>query len=358
MLFFSSLYLTKRYKSRSKEIEISDKKRSNEVALHGFTFRQLFKASLHKNNRINNFLFIFLFNLPIPFVGYLFTLWIVWYLVNVSYEKKVIHTNVLNLDEFGMSFLKVERIFGEGSLNDLMTSQYAPKAKKLKALSSLATNISPVNLQIVRQTLTSTDDEIRMFGYAVINKAEKTLNQKIDKHLKILHEEAAKIENKDEEKVAFSSKELAFLYWEMVYTELSHESLKNNFLNQSIIYIQMSKEYYEMKIAEYCKGVRCDDELSQSEYANLQEAYRISSSLYMLMGRIYILREEYEAAKAEFTVAQELLPNNDTYILPYLAEVYYLTGKYDIVKTLLNKTEGLALNSTLYPIIQQWKMSS
>jgi len=358
LALFSALYLRKRYSKNSEEIKQKDKTREEAVELNSSLFKLLFKVSLHKNNFITNFLFIFFFNLPIPLIGYIFTIWIVWYLGYVTYEKKVIHTNVLNLDEFGMSFLKVERIFGEGSMSDLMTSQYAPKAKKLKALSSLAANISPVNLQIVRETLKSTDDEIRMFGYAVINKAEKTLNQKINKHLEIIHNQVQKGENKDNAKVAISSKELAFLYWEMVYTELSHDSLKNNFLNQSIIYIELSKDYYNDKIDEYCAGGNCKEYISDREKIELQEAYRATSSLYMLMGRIHLLRGNHEAAKAEFTVAQELLPNNDSFILPYLAEVYYLTGKYDIVKSLLNRTEGLELNATLHPIVEQWKMSS
>ncbi len=351
-----SIYLKGRYATTGKEIK-KDKVRIEAIALEGSLFKLLFKVSLRKNNRITNFLFIFFFNLPIPIIGYIATLWISWYLKHITYEKKVILTNTLNLDEFATSFLKVERIFGEGSLGDLMTSPYAPKAKKLKALSSLAAHISPTNLKIVKQTLMSTDDEIRMFGYAIINKAEKSLNQKMNVHLEILEEHKKGIKVHSESVVAHASKELAYLYWEMVYTELAHDSLKNNFLNQSIHYLEFSKEYYNGKIEKLCVDKSLANQPDIDNDIELQDAYKTCSSLYLLMGRIRMFKKEYEQAKTEFTIAQELTPNNDTFVLPYLAEVYFLTGKYSIVKTLLGRAKTLEMNATLYPIIQQWKVA-
>ena len=340
----SAIYLGRRYDIKSKEILQRDMIRAKEVASKSKFAQLMFKPSLHKNNRYTNFVFIFLFNLPIPFIGYILTIWIVWYLNNVDYSKKIVNTNILNLDEFGMSFLKVQRVFGEGSMTDVLQSKYTPKSKKLKALSSLSSNISPVNLQILKQTLKSPDDEIRMFGYSIINKAEKSLNLKINTHLQNIREERDKDRDANLATIAFSQTELAFLHWEMVYTELSHEGLKENFLNTSIDYINQAKEYYIHII---------DSDFKKKK--ELQNAYKVCSNLYMLRGRIHMQKKEYEKAKAEFTIAQELLPNQDTFILPYLAEVYFLTGKYNIVKTLLKNAKGLELNATLYPIVQQWR---
>jgi len=342
LAFVLSQYLSKRFLTHSEEIDIRDIKRTRAISLRSWLYKRIFVFSLHKNNRKTNFVFLFILNLTIPLIGYIYSIWIAWWLRNVSYEKKVVNTNMLNLDEFYMSFLKVERIFGEGSMSNLMKNKYAPKSKKLKALSSLASNISPVNLKVVRETLTSTDDEIRMFGYAVINKAEKLLNQKINKQLSIMH--SLSTEEKDEKKIAYAAKELAFLYWEMVYTELSHESLKNNFLNSTITYIELSKEYFTSQIQT---NELLDEELAQ--------AYQVCSSLYMLMGRVHMSRNKFELAIAEFTVAQELLPEKATFILPYLAEAYYMMGKYSITKSLLKEADGLNLNATLYPIVEQWK---
>ncbi len=339
----SARSLGQRFDAKNAKTLAEDETRAKQVEDKNAFTRFLFKASLHKNNRFTNFLFIFLFNLPIPFIGYILTFWVVYYMNHVKYEKQEVSSSFLNLDEFETSFLKVERIFGEGSLTELINSSYAQKSKKLKALSSLAANISPTNLKIIRQTLTSSDDEIRMFGYAVINKAEKALNSKINKQLTLIKEESSKTHNQDKKKIAFAQKELAFLYWEMVYTELSHESLKESFLHESLKYLDASKSFFEDHIAQI-------EENSQD--------YATTSSLYLLSGRIHMLSKNYDTALEEFTLAQELLPNNNTFILPYLAEVYFITGKYTIVKTLLNGAKDLDLNATLHPIIEQWRAAS
>lgn len=365
---FVSQAINKRFVKSNKKVDLKDKKRLESVALSSWIKRYLFKISLHKNNQIAAVMFMFLFNLTIPFLGYFFTIWIAWYILNVKYEKKVVSTNMLNLDEFSMSFFKVERTFGEGSMNDLIMSKYAPKSKKLKALSSLAANISPANLKIVRQTLSSTDDEIRMFGYAIINKAEKSLNQKINAHLEIIHKETLNDLKQDEELVANSNKELAFLYWEMIYTELSHESLKTNFLNSVILYLRSAKEYYLPKVDElsleieelkktYVQEQDGTNRVAEQEY-ELQSLYKICSNLYMLMGKVYMKQGNYEEAREEFTIAQELVAGEDTFIIPYLAEVYYESGRYNIVKSVLKTAKGLELNATLFPIMNQWRASA
>ncbi|MBE0491331.1 MAG: hypothetical protein IBX44_03655 [Sulfurospirillum sp.] len=358
-----------------------DAHRLEEIVDQSRFFKLLFQISLHKNNQKTNIAFMFLFNITIPVIGYAFSIWIAWYLKNISYEKKVSNTNILNLDEFGVSFLKVERTFGEGSMSKLIKNKYTPKTQKLKALSTLADNLSPANLKIIRQTLSSTDDEIRMFGYAIINKAEKALNIKINHYLEILNDQE---KQKTAEKKAFAAKELAYLYWEMIYTELSDESLKDNFLEDVIKYINLAKSFYlsafsnlHSKIQEYeirLKNIPVSVQISkETPYEQTAEYYKqnlkianetfekyneICTNLYILMGRVYMSKKEYESAKSEFVLAQQLHEQQLSFIAPYLAEIYFLTGNYTVVNAILNNTKDLELNSTLYPIIKQWKVSS
>jgi len=380
-----SRYTVERYKQKSKEITIKDKIRLKAVGNRGFIYKKLFNVSLHRNNRISNIVFIFLFNISMPLLGYFFSIWITWYLKNVTYEKKVSNTNILNLDEFGISFLKVERIFGEGSMAELMNSEYAPRSKKLKALSSLAHTLSPANLRIIRSTLSSTDDEIRMFGYATINKAEKSLSIKINNYLEIYKEEEKKVINKDLEKKADAAKELAMLYWEMVYTELSHESLKVGFLTEIKKYVKIAKEYYiprshsiqkdleniqkRLKKAKIYESEHAQEKLAKnrtSEYYSrilkeikdkLLKYNDVESKLYILMGKVYMHEKDYEHAVTEFTIAQELYDGSSSFILPYLAEIQFLTGNYSIVNSIMNQSEELSLNATLHPIVEQWRSS-
>ena len=380
----SARYLKKRFVNDTDEAKAKDITRTKNMDAHSFMFKQWFKVSLHKNNPKTIFFFIFVFNLSLPVIGYLFTLWIARYLINVDYGKKVADTNILNLDEFGSSFLKVERIFGEGSIADLMTNDYAPKSKKLKALSSLANHATPANLQIIRQTLSSTDDEIRMFGYAIINKAEKSLNAKMNYYLEIITEQEEG--DRDKKIIAEAAKELAPLYWEMIYTELTHESLKNSFIKSVIYYIDIAKDFYIPEIRKVDRRVEIyKKEIEKAEEAELNLEHNrelakdktakyfsekleeellfkskindICTRLYILMGRVYMKQAEYDNAKTEFTLAQELHDEKLIFVLPYLAEIYYLTGNHKIVKSIMKDTEGLALNATLFPVVEQWKAS-
>ena len=383
LAIFLSLYTMKRFIRNTKEVKERDAARLKEIVSESKMFRLLFKVSLHKNNLLSNITFMFLFIFSIPVVGYAFAIWIAWYLNNVNYERKVSNTNILNLDEFGMSFLKVERIFGEGSMSELLRNEHAPKSKKLKALSALANNASPANLSIIRQTLSSTDDEIRMFGYAIINKAEKSLNVRISENLDLYNKRTLEDEEIDDTKVAEAAKELAHLYWEMVYTELSHESLKDGFLEEVVRYIEIAKKYYipeTRKIREELEStkskIREIESLEKEDFRlatreriepylqtldKAEEKFRnynnVCIKLYVLRGRVYMNKKDYAKANVEFTVAHELDHSESSFILPYLAEIRFLTGYYKGVKSIMNRARGLKLNYTLYPIVEQWKAS-
>ena len=366
LAYYSSLYLLQRFQKSSKSIKQKDKKRLDAIKEENPLFKILFQASLHKYNQITAFSFIFLFNIAVPFLGYAFTIWLIWYMVHLKYEISPVHTNIINLDEFQTSFLKITRTFGEGSMINLMNNQYIPKSNKIKALSILASSNSPVSLDIIKQTLSSQDNEVRMFGYAILNKTEKSINTQINHSLQIIHSQRNK-KNKDEEKIAFAAKELAFSYWELVYTELSHDSLKNNFLTSSIDYIEMAKEYYIPQLSTIVNNIQTYEKEDveflhldkvRRERKKLKETYAICATIFTLMGRIYMYKKEYGKAKEEFTMAKELLPENSTQIIPYLAEVYYVTKKYQVVKAILNQTTELKLDAKLHPIIMQWESAS
>lgn len=343
LAIFLAHYVKKRFVTSSYKVNKKDLHRLQEIIDESKFYKLLFRFSLHKNNLKSGLIFFFLYNFSMPVLGYISSILLARLMLTVEYKEKVSNTNMLNLDEFGISFLEVERVFGEGSLNDLIHSKYAPKSKKLRALNVLSANISPANLRIIKQTLSSTDDEIRMFGYAIIDKAEKRLARNINIELEKL--KTADI-NRDLQDIAEAAKELAFLYWELLYTELSHESLNKEFLDQVQSYALLSRRHYLILL----------DELPSKEES--QESAVILnnlSKLHLLLGRVYMKQNEFELALTEFIVAQELREENSNFILPYVSEVYFLMGKYRIVTSILSQLERLSINSTVYPILEQWK---
>ena len=317
-----------------------DYRRLQQLRNASYFHRLLFHASLHKNNIRSSFNYFFIFNFSMPGLGYLASFWYAWELVHVVYEKKVVDTNILNLDEFGISFLEVHRVFGEGSFHDLISSTYTPTRKKIHALNILSSNLTPANLNIIKQTLSSTDDEVRMFGYAIINKAEQKLAKNITKELEIF-KEATK--NSDEDKIASSSYELAFLYWEMLYSELSNDTLSDEFMKEVQRYLKIAIDLLSKNLQE------TDDE--QNVLFKLSKAHQ-------LYGRYYMKKQLYEYAITEFTLAQELNQDNATFVLPYTAEAYFNIGKYDIVKSILNQLSLLEINPTIHPLVEQWKKAA
>lgn len=336
--FVVAHYIKKRFVTRGYEHEDFHRLQllTNKTRLH----RLLFYASLHRNNVKSSFNYFFIFNFSMPLLGYIASVWFAWHLVHIKYEKKVIKSNILNLDEFGISFLEVRRIFGEGSFNDLMHNKYAPTQKKINALSILAHNLSPANLHIIKQTLSSPEDEVRMFGYAIINKAEQRLAKSINRELERFKSA------EDEKQRASAAYELAFLYWEMLYSEISDESLSDEFMQQVEHYLIIAIPLLT-KEAESTSG--------EEKVYNL---FFKLSRLHQLYGRYYLRLKKYEFAIAEFTIAQQLNEDNATFVLPYSAEAYFYLGKYDIVRSILNQLSLLEINATIHPIIEQWKKAS
>ncbi len=333
-----AVYTKKRFVTRGYEHEDLHRLQllTNKTHLH----RLLFHASLHRNNIKSSFAYFFIFNFSMPVLGYLASLWFAWHLVHVKYEKKAVKSNILNLDEFGISFLEVHRIFGEGSFNDLIPNKYAPIQKKIYALSILAKNLSPANLHIIKQTLSSPEDEVRMFGYAIINKAEQRLAKNINRQLEIFNNA------QNEKEIAAAAYELAFLYWEMLYSEISDEILSEEFMRQV-------EHYLTTAIPLLTKELESESKESR-EYDLLFKLSR----LHQLYGRYYLRRKRYELAIAEFTIAQQLNEENATFVLPYSAEAYFYLGKYDIVRSILNQLSLLEINATIHPVIEQWKKAS
>jgi len=335
--FVVSNYIKKRFVTNG--FELKDYHRMQ--AMHNKTrfHRFLFYISLHRNNVKASLYYFFVFNLSMPILGYFASFWYAWQFIHTKYEKKIVNNNILNLDEFGISFLEVHRVFGEGSFNDLIANKYTPTEKKIHALNVLSNNLTPANLQIIKQTLSSTDDEVRMFGYAIINKAEQKIAKNINLQLEKF-KEATKLS--DEEGMSSAAYELAFLYWEMLYSELSNETLNDEFMQEVERYLIITIDYLKK-------------ELQEKEKKNT--LFKLSRA-YQLYGRYYMRLNLYDEAITKLTIAQELNQENATFVLPYTAEAYFNIGKFTVVKSILNELSLLEINATIHPLIEQWKKSA
>ncbi|SFV53517.1 hypothetical protein MNB_SM-7-932 [hydrothermal vent metagenome] len=301
-----------------------------------------------------------------PLIGIFITSWFIFFLKIVKYAKKAAHTGILDLNEFENTFNPVERIFGEGSMVDMMNNPYVPKRKKVMALSSLANSLTPTAVSIIKETLKSSDDEIRLYGYAVINKAEDKLGKKLSHQLELYNENDGEIK-------ADAAKELAFLYWEMVYSELAHDTLKESFIAESKKFLQEAKEFYKKSLSQHPKNIKAykkelkklrkneniDEELEEYYLKKIEtESYQrdemkiVLSKMSILEGRILMWQKKPKEAIIHFQEAYEL--DKSSFIVPYLAESYFAAAEFKKVKEILHQVEDLKFNEKLAPIMQQW----
>lgn len=274
----------------------------------------------YKDSWLRLFLLFFFFNMALPVIGYLFTLWLSYYLFHIKYALILKNTKMLNMEELDQEFPRVKRAFGEGSMVELMSNAFAPQELRMKALSAMAENMTQKNVAMIKHSLSDKDDEIRLYSFSLIDHIEHGLNNKI-------HEASLHFNNaKDEEQKFSAAKELALLYWEMVYFDLSDEVLKNYLIKESFKYAK----------------------IAFSKHMN-------DTSLNVLLGKIYLAKKEYECAETQFVLAIENGLDHE-YIIPYLAELYFLRGNYRSIRSMFSTAESLGMNTVMHPVVEQWKM--
>jgi hypothetical protein len=265
------------------------------------------------------FLFFLFFNISLPIIGYFFTLLLSYYLLHVRHAPVLINTKMLNMEELDQDFPQVKRSFGEGSMIELMSNELASQGLRMKALSAMAENMTQKNIGMIKHSLSDRDDELRLYSFSLISAMEHGLNNKI-------HEASLRYKNANDEEIrADAAKELALLYWEMVYFDLSDEVLKNYLMNEAL------------KYAKIAIAARTHD-----------------NSINVLLGKIYLAKEEFDNATTEFVIAIESGVDFE-YIIPYLTELYFQRGNYTSIRSMLSLVESLKMSVTMYPVVAQWR---
>ena len=274
-----------------------------------------------QTKRLKYILFFWVLNIALPIIGYLMTVWIVYYLLHVEYEKKLENVHAINMIEFENEFPEIQRVFGEAAMGKLLGDDKGTSGSSLKmrALVSLAENTTKSDVSLIKDRLGDKNDEVRLYSFAVIDNLEKGINGQIHEKMQ-LFEEAEEGHTR-----ATRAGELAFLYWDLIYFELADSDLKS-FITQEV-------EKYAL--------------IALEENPN-------NEKINVLLGKNYLAQHKIDKAQECFTKAIEDGVNMD-YIVPYLAEIFFVKKDYKKVKELLGETKGLHANAVLHPIVTQWE---
>ena len=267
--------------------------------------------------------FFFFMMVVMPLVGWIVAAWVLAYLLGVKYQVRTLEFHTIHFDEFFERFPKVQRRFGEGAMHQIMHNEHIPITLRLSALTMLAEYPDKRNLALIKQLLSSHNDEIRLFSFSVIDGVEHDINEKIHKALQIFEKS-----EEDSNKIR-AAEQLAYLYWELVYLELADEVLTDFLLREVERYASYAVER-KLEVPRLC----------------------------ILLGRVAFEKGRLEEATAYFHRALEcgkkIRMESIDYILPYLAEIAFRERNFREVAEQLKGVKNYELNTHLNALTRMW----
>ncbi|MFH0709594.1 MAG: hypothetical protein V2A75_05250 [Pseudomonadota bacterium] len=264
-------------------------------------------------------IFFLIVNFSTLTFGFIVTMVVIFFgLRKMILTQEDINTDKISFNQITDAYPEIKRIFGEGSLEDTLNSEHAHSKIKIKALSALYNTKNPEAMKHIKNALSDDSDEVRLYSFSLIDNFEKELNKKI--HLALLE-----LQNElDEVTQGAIYGKLAFLYWDMLYYEISDSNLKNYFMTRVQNMIDASFK------------------LAQND-----------GSLYVLQGRLLLLNGKTQEAESSFKDALNAGAKVKV-ISTYLAEIAFLKKDFTQVAYWLNQYPNLCLDLKMYSNYQLW----
>lgn len=243
------------------------------------------------------------------------------YLLRAQKNVPIIKAELLDQDRIESDILSMpKRNMGEAALRAVTGNESASPELRMRTvmvLSDITTEI-PKHMGLLKESIKSTDDSVRMFSFSMVDAMEKRLNDQIHSKLAVFRDAPSAAEK------APAARELASLYWEYVYTGLA------------------DGDYREIMTRE------------AENYAVIALRHlREDPMLLSLMGKIRLARGRNDEALNYFREAMSHCPNPDRF-LPYIAEIQYRRGQYAAVRETFAGHSGFTNDPALRPIVELW----
>jgi hypothetical protein len=278
----------------------------------------LIPAERYKKNYLTVVIFFFLyfFISIFEFLGFL----ILYLILKRTHLEK---SEIFHIDteyEIGHKIMSVTgRQYGEGSVVSRLTDAKVPASLQQSSLLYLINKSPALSYKFVKRSLYNPQDEIRLLAFGLLSKIEKDINNKIMELKKYLNDFNDK-NNKGEIYL-----DLAKLYWESVYKNISDNEFDDYNLKKS-------KQYALESIKENYK-----------KFEN-----------FFLLGKISLKLKDIEQAQKYFMESLRFDYFKDKTI-PYMAEIYFNEKKYSESKRLFENIKMSTLNNKLKNIVDLWK---
>lgn len=273
-----------------------------------------------KINIQQNYLYVLTVFFLIGFFG--FVLGYIFLILTIFILKKEGESGGKLFEKFTINELYSEdfrfndRKFGEASLKLVSLNKNSSKDLAEKFFLYIQENLDSNTMSVVKKSISSSIDEIRLMAFSLMSKVEKDLNEKIY----ILNEKLKEEDLSNEEKGEIYV-ELGQIYWNFIVFKIADEEMKKFFIDKTIFYI--------------------------NESLNIKKNFLA----YFLLGRVYLYNKDYSKAKEYLIKAYFFDKTKKQKIIPYLVECYFYEKKYDMVKRLFSE-----LNTTPQTKIYFMKM--
>ncbi len=260
------------------------------------------------------FCFLFFFILSAEFLAFL--------LFDFVFKRTTGETaEVLHINpelEIGHKIISVAvRQYGEGSVLSRLTCANAPVSLQQSSLLYLINKSPALSYKFVKQSVYNPQDEIRLLAFGLLSNIENGINNKIAELKKYLADTT--INNVGEIYL-----DIANLYWEAVYKNISDNEFESYNLSQSRDYVLMS----------------------------INENYKSFETVFLL-GKIYLRSKDIEQAKNYFSESLSFEYSKEK-AMPYLAEIYYAKKYFMETKKMFKEIKSRSLNNRLNNIIEIW----
>lgn len=207
-----------------------------------------------------------------------------------------------------------------GPVRAQLTDPLAPVETRMRALLSIQDLPSRVANPVIRGMLADASDDVRLVAYGILDSREKRINERIQAA-------RAQLEGVDTMGRLLAHKELAELYWELVYQGLVQGDLQKHAAAQASTHFDAA-----LRLAP-------------------QDA-----ALWALGGRLANFIGEYDRAWDSFSNAVAFgLP--ESRVMPYLAEVAFRLGRYEQVRGLLERIAQTSHTQRMAQVIAYWSPS-
>ncbi len=248
-------------------------------------------------------------------IGIFVAVWIAAY----RRREKILHPfGKLVLPEFVLSLREPEMKFSQGEIKSRLAHASIPTARRLQSLLALQGIPARVSSPLLQGMLGDSADDIRLVAYGLLDSREKKITAQIHRELINLKGAAGK------EMRLIAYKQLAELYWELVYAGLAQGDLRIHSLNQAMTYADEA-----LKIAERDTG------------------------MLFLKGRILHELKKQEEAQQMLRLAMAYgLP--EFRALPYVVEIAFDRGDYATVQRELARISASQITPMMKNSINFW----